>query len=317
MRRLLVILLLAPLQLWALWAQQTPGGSTQMASTQVVSPPVVSTQVAEVPFRWDGHAIVMTLRLNDSHRELSFMLDTGADGMAIRKTLADSLGIKPNYAQNARVVGGTTQVYISAGNSVHLTDSLTLTGQNMAIFDDVRHGMDGIIGLNLVKNFITKIDFDRQKISFHTFGDRRRDEGEIAVPLRMHGNLMTVPSVLSLTGDTACRGYFLFDTGADYKLIVFSDFVEGQGLLESGWKPEAMGTTVSLGHSTPVYHGTASGLTVGYIEVENVAVTLQAAGLAGSLPGNSVDGSIGVQFWAGYNVTIDLSKKEIYLSSRE
>jgi predicted aspartyl protease len=275
-----------------------------------------SSRVAEIPFRRDGHSIVLTLRLNDSDRDLSFLLDTGADGMAIRKTLADSLGIVSKYAQRASIVGGHTQVNISSGNRVHLTDSLSLTQQNIAIFDEVRHNMDGIIGLNLIKSYITKIDFDEQKISLYNFGDLQHADTEVVVPFKMHGGLVLVPSVLSLTEDGAQRADFLFDTGADYKLIVFSNFVQEHRLLYSGFRAESMGTTVSLGHSTPVYHGTANELTVGNIVVGNVPVTLQAASLTDSSPESVIDGSIGVQFWSGYNITIDLLKKEIHLIPR-
>jgi predicted aspartyl protease len=277
-----------------------------------------SRLVGEIPFGIDGHSsVVLTIGLNDSDRKLRFLLDTGADGMAINRSLADELGLVASYSQNARVVGGQARVEISSGNRVRLTDSLSLTGQNIAIFDDVRHGMDGIIGLNLIKNYITKINYDRQKIYLYTFGDLSHDDAGTAVPFRMRGGLVTVPSVLGLTDDSACQADFLFDTGADYKLIVFSDFVRDYGLLESGFRPESMGTTVSLGLSTPVYHGTASELTVGDIVATEVPVTLQAASRGNSPAANAVDGSIGVRFWSEYNITIDLLRKQLYITTRE
>jgi predicted aspartyl protease len=290
-----------------------------------------STLVGEIPFRLDGHSIVLTLRLNDSERDLLFLLDTGADGMAIGRTLADSLGLKADYAQSARVVGGTAQVNISRGNRVRLSDSLVMSGQSMAIFDNVREGMDGIIGLNLMKNYITSIDFDRQKIYLYSFGDYSSGaptgpeasgatgvaaDGAVEVPFRMRGGLILVPSVLGLVEDSAMRADFLFDTGADYKLIVFSECVRRNDLLNSGFRVEAMGTTVSLGLSTPVCHGTASELTVGDIVVRNVPVTLQAAS-QGVATGSPVDGSIGVRFWSEYNITIDLLQKQIHLKPRQ
>ena len=275
-----------------------------------------SLLVTEIPFRMIDNSIVLTLRLNDSDRNLSFLLDTGADGMAIRRSLADSLGIVSDYSRQASVVGGSAQVSISSGNSVYLTDSLTLVQQNIAVFDEVRHSMDGIIGLNLVKNYITEINFDRQKLFLYNFGDLHYADTEMRLPFRMHGSLILVPSVLNLTGDGAQRAWFLFDTGANYKLIVFSDFVEAHQLLKSGFVPESFGTTVSLGHSTPVCHGTASELVVGEIVTPNVPVTLQMGDQNNPSFRNAIDGSLGVQFWAGYHITIDMLKKEIHLAPR-
>jgi predicted aspartyl protease len=305
--------------------------------------------VAEIPFRLVDNSIVLTLRLNDSDRELSFLFDTGANGLAIRRDLADSLGIAVSYSQQAGFVGGSSRVQISSGNLVHLTNRLSFGAQNIAIFDNIRRGMDGIIGLNLIRHHVARIDFDRQTISLYNFGEGPRDgEGEIkngadndngngtvsgadeiAVPITMRGGMMFVPSVLSLTGDTAVRADFLFDTGANYSLIVFSDFVRDRGLLVGGFKPESIGTTVSMGLSTPVYHGRASELSVGDVVVTDLPVTLQTAksrgangqsgsGGAGDTggTGNSIDGSLGIRFWSRYNITVDMLKQEIYLSSR-
>ncbi len=276
-----------------------------------------SSLVAVIPFTQEDHSIILTLRLNDSDRPLSFLLDTGADGMAIRKTLADSLGIKSNYAQKASIVGGNTQINISSGNTVHLTDSLSLTQQNIAIFNDVRHNLDGIIGLNLIKKYITKIDFDNRKIYLYNFGDFNCNEAGTTIQVKMQGSLVLVPSVLSLTDQGSQRANFLFDTGANYNLIVFNDFVREYELLQTGFQPESMGTTVSLGHSTPVYHGKAYEFSVGDIVTNNMPVTLQVGSLNNSSPNNNINGSIGIQFWSKYNLIIDLLKKEIHLTPRK
>lgn len=276
-----------------------------------------SSLVAVIPFTQDDKSVILSLRLNGSDRPLSFLLDTGADGMAIRKSLADSLGIKTDYVQKASIVGGHTQVNISTGNTVHLTDSLSLTGQNMAVFDKIRHNLDGIIGMNLIKGYITKIDFDSRNIYLYSFGAFDYSGNGTLIPMKMRRSLVVIPSVLNLTGEEQLVANFLFDMGANYQLIVFSDFVQKHKLLQSGFRPEATGTTVSLGHSTPVYHGKASELSIGNIISNNIPVTLQASGINNQSQNNGIDGSIGVQFWTGYNLIIDMLRKEIYLTPRK
>ncbi|MDR1092341.1 MAG: retroviral-like aspartic protease family protein [Prevotella sp.] len=275
-----------------------------------------SSLAAVIPFRQKGQSIVLPVKLNGNDRLLSFLLDTGADGMAIRKSLADSLGIKANYTQKTNIVGGRTQVSITSANTVHLSDSLSLTGQNMAIFDKIGNNLDGIIGLNLIKKYITKIDFDNQKIYLYSFGDYHSAGDAIAIPVRIHRSLIVIPSELGITEMQSVMGNFLFDTGANYNLIAFSNFVREKQLLQTGFKPESMGTTVSLGHSTPVYHGKAYELRIGDIIKNNIPVTLQASAFNSSAHNNGIDGSIGIQFWTGYNLIIDLLKKEIHLTPR-
>lgn len=275
-----------------------------------------SSLVAVLPFRVEEGSIILSARLNDSPRVMSFLLDTGADGMAIRRSLADSIGLKVSRSQEASVVGGRKTVQISSGNVLHLSDSLSLKGQNIAIFDKVRHGTDGIIGLNLIRKYITEVNFDTHTLSLYTFGDYTfRGKGRI-VPLRSP-SLIMLPSELNLTGDKSIPSNFIMDTGANYYLIAFSRFVRQNRLLLSGFKPEGSGATVSLGHSTPVYHGRARSLKVGSIVGKNVPVTLQASACNVASNDDGVDGSIGIDFFDDYNFTVDLLRKVLHLSPRK
>lgn len=125
-----------------------------------------SSLAAVLPFRIEGGSIILSARLNDSPRVMSFLLDTGADGMAIRRSLADSIGLKVSHSQEASVVGGRKTVQISADNVLRLSDSLSLKKQNIAIFERVRNGTDGIIGLNLIRKYITEVNLIRKLFRF-------------------------------------------------------------------------------------------------------------------------------------------------------
>lgn len=271
---------------------------------------------AVLPFRIEGGSIILSARLNDSPRVMSFLLDTGADGMAIRRSLADSIGLKVSHSQEASVVGGRKTVQISADNVLRLSDSLSLKKQNIAIFERVRNGTDGIIGLNLIRKYITEVNFDTQTISLYTFGDYIFQRKGRMIPLRVP-SLIMLPSALNLTGDKSISGNFIMDTGANYYLIAFSRFVRQNRLLLSGFKPEGSGATVSLGHSTPVFYGHARSLKVGSVVSKNVPVTLQASTGGDSSNHTDVDGSIGIQFFSDFNFTIDLLRKVVHLSPRK
>lgn len=279
-----------------------------------------SSLVATLPFRLENGSIILSARLNDSPRILSFLLDTGADGMAIRKSLADSIGLKTGNSQKANIVGGQAMVQISSGNILHLSDSLSIPRQNIAIFEKVRN-MDGIIGLNLLKRYITKVDFDTQTLSLYSFGTHDFQEKGVGkgymIPVSTPQNLIILPSELNLTGDKSIAGNFIMDTGANYFLIAFSPFVRSNRLLLSGFQPEGSGSTVSLGHVTPVFYGRARSLKVGGLTRKNIPVTLQASTGNSTLANDGVDGSIGIQFFSEFNFTVDLLRKVVYLSPRK
>lgn len=275
-----------------------------------------SSLVATLPFRLENGSIILSARLNDSPRVLSFLLDTGADGMAIRKSVADSIGLKTNHSQQASIVGGQAQVQISVGNVLHLSDSLSMPRQNIAIFETVRN-MDGIIGLNLLKRYITKVDFDTQTLSLYSFGEYEFQEKGYVIPVKTPGNLIILPSELNLTGDKSVTGNFIMDTGAGYVLIAFSKFVRTNKLLLSGFKPEGSGSTVSLGHSTPVFHGHARSLKVGGVTKKNIPITLQASTGSSTAANDEVDGSVGILFFSDFNFTVDLLRKVVHLVPRK
>ncbi|GAA6258821.1 hypothetical protein F070042J6_46730 [Bacteroides sp. f07] len=275
-----------------------------------------SSLVAVLPFQVEGGSIILSARLNDSPRVMSFLLDTGADGMAIRRSLADSIGLKVSRSQETSVVGGRKTVQISSDNTLRLSDSLSLKRQNIAIFENVRNGTDGIIGLNLIRKYITEVDFDTQTISLYTYGEYSFRRKGRTIPLRAP-SLIMLPSKLNLTGHKDISGNFIMDTGANYYLIAFSQFVRENRLLLSGFKPEGSGATVSLGHSTPVYYGRARSLKVGSLTRKNIPVTLQASTSGDTSDHTDVDGSIGIQFFSNFNFTIDLLRKVIHLSPRK
>lgn len=275
-----------------------------------------SEKKAVFPFELKNGHILISLKLNDSDKVLKFLLDTGADGMAIRKTLADSLNLPLSHSQNANIVGGQMQITISSGNTVHLTDDFSLKNQNIALFETVKDS-DGIIGLNLATNYITNVDFDKNEITLSTFGDYKYSgEGEI-IPVTVPYGIILIPGTLNIVGKEDVEGNFVFDSGANYYLIAFNQFVRKNRLLLSGFKPEDQASTISMGHATPVFLGKAYKFRFApNIEFTNMPITLQASTGEGENNRRVPDGSIGIELIQKFNFTIDLLKKEIFLSSR-
>lgn len=271
-----------------------------------------------IPFEQQHNEyIIVKIRLNENDRILSFLLDTGANGMAIKKELADSLGLKISHAQSTSVVGGEMEVNISQGNTVHLSDTLFLKNQNIAIFDSVGSA-DGIIGINLLRSYITSVDFDKQQIELYTFGKHEYQDKGFSFPISNPTGLILVPSSLNLTGKKVIEGRFIIDTGASYHLILFSKFVRQNRLLLSGFKPDGQATTVSMGHVTPVFFGKANEFKVGNQVVQKeMPISLQASSENGDTGSSMPDGSIGINFFSKYNFTIDMLRKELHLVPRK
>lgn len=272
-----------------------------------------SRLMGKIPFELNDEGIILKIRLNGSGRELRFLLDTGADGMAIRKSLGDSLGLVAARRQQAQVVGGSAQIGISSHNRVHLADTLFLENQNIALFEQVGHsGIDGILGLNVAYSYIMHVDFDENMISLFSMGVHRFGEKGRTIDITVPHGVIRLPASIDIAGGKEVAGSFVFDTGANYHVICFEGFVRRNRLLLSGFKSQGQGATVSMGISSPVYYGRAHRFRLGSIPVEDMPVTLQAS-TGRTIRADEPDGSIGIQLLKGFNFTIDLLGKKVHL----
>lgn len=84
-------------------------------------------EVARIPFESHNGTIIVTVKLNDFPRPLKLLFDTGADGMAVDQGLADSIGLKITRTQKASVVGGSMDISVSTGNTVHMGNLILTT----------------------------------------------------------------------------------------------------------------------------------------------------------------------------------------------
>ncbi|WP_293306787.1 retropepsin-like aspartic protease, partial [Pedobacter sp. UBA5917] len=273
-----------------------------------------SVLVAKIPFEVQDGSIILTVKVNDHKRPLKLLFDTGADGMAITKALADSVGIKATRQQNTSVVGGNMQISVSEGNTIQL-DTFVLKNQSFALFPEMHKGNDGIIGNSIAKSYITKVDFDKKELCLYNFGDYQYEDKGTSVPVKMPAGLFIIPGEVSVTPGQVNAGEFVFDTGASYNLICFRPFVKKNKLLVSGFKPEYNGTTTSMGMSTPTYSGKAVAFSFANMPKQtDFPVTLMAGGGQSENWNPGFDGSIGIRTISRYNFTINMQKKEIHFS---
>jgi len=268
--------------------------------------------VISIPFEVENGSIVLTVTLNNSHQPLHLLFDTGADGIALTQGMADTLGLQVTRKQSTSVVGGNMDISISENNTIHL-DTFAIGGQSIALFKTLKHGVDGIIGNNIAKRFIVKVDFDTKQLSLYNFGNYKYEPGGTTVSFTLSKGLIILTCTLCLTAGQSDTGQFVFDSGASYGLICFRPFVRKNRLLVSGFIPESSGSTTSMGITTPTFTGKAVSFTVSNLTpINNLPVTLMAGSGQDEAWQPGFDGSIGIKFINHYNFTINMQRSEIY-----
>lgn len=290
-----------------------PGGN---AASEPLSSndPLLSKLLVKIPFETEQGSIILKIKLNNSSRILRLLFDTGADGMAIGQSLADSIGLKISRKKEVSVVGGNMEIKISDGNTVHF-DGFEVKNQVIAVFKEMHKNVDGIIGNSIARMFITKVDYDKKELSLYNFGDYKYEKEGVSVPFTMPSHFFIIPGLLNIATGSTHTGDFVFDTGAIYNLICFRPFVKKNKLLISGFKPEYSGMTTSMGMTTPTFNGRAASFSFSNMPaIKNMPVTLMAAGGQSEDWNPDFDGSLGVRLISRYNFTINMEKKEIHLS---
>lgn len=271
----------------------------------------VSKLRTTIPFLLNETGIMLSVKVNDSDKPLNFIFDTGANGLALTKEMAKELSVGTDRHQQSEAVGGIIKTSISENNKLTFEGGYEIKDQNIAIVPHLGEGIDGIVGLNLTRTNIVKINQDKKQLELYSYGDYE-DEQEF-MTIKCPDALIDVPMSLNIRGRKDVQGNFILDTGANYKAIAFEKFVRKNRLLLTGFVVESEGSTESLGVLSHVYNGKVKTFQIGdKIIVNDMDITLQ--GSTGSSNDREIpDGSLGIQLLKNYNITIDLLRKRLWL----
>nr|WP_315151127.1 retropepsin-like aspartic protease [uncultured Flavobacterium sp.] len=266
-------------------------------------------KVASIPFEILEGGIAVKIKLNKSDREFVMQLDTGADGMALNPDSAYKAGVVVTKTKSASVVGGSQQVKYSADNTIHIGNQ-TITNQGLVIFP--KSGVfDGLFGANLLRNYITKVNFDTKTIDLYNFGNFVYKGKAKPFVFDYKTGLPVVKMNLTFEDKKSVEGNFTFDTGAGYDLIAYGPFNHKHDL-QASLKTDYTSVNHSLGHQTQIVGGAIPNVSINGNNFPNVTIALQEY-QENNKNWASADGSLGIDLIKRFNFTIDLLHKTMYL----
>ncbi|WP_083847517.1 aspartyl protease family protein [Flavobacterium sp. F52] len=266
-------------------------------------------EVASIPFEIIENGIAIKIKLNKADREFLMLFDTGADGMALNPDSAYKAGVVVTKSKSASVVGGSQQVQYSADNTIYIGDQV-LKNQGLVIFP--KHGIyDGLFGANLLRNFITSVNFDTMTIDLYNFGNFKYWGKAKPLVFNYKSGLPVVKMNLTFEDKKTVEGGFTFDTGAGYDLIAYGPF-NHKNNLEASLKTEYKSVNFSLGKQTGIVGGTIPNVGLNGNNFPNVTIALQEYDEANK-NWAFADGSLGIDLIKRFNFTINLLDKTVYL----
>jgi len=279
---------------------------------------LLSTQTSkvEVPFRRGEDALILDAMVNG--RKVSLMFDTGFGG-AVDVSNNVNVGEVTGKIILRDFVGESEAPTVKI-NTLKIGDkSVDSTGMEavMSRPEDYTgtYGThcDGLMGLAVIKNNITEINFEKQKFIFYPSNfdiTALKPDNKKTFLIKMLP-LGTNAIKLAVDGPDSKRLIMALDTGNSFYATTHRDSLERIGLWEVGKEPKF----TSLA-------GIASGSVVSWnkrmanMSIFGVPVPQSTWDII-DLPSSSADsdGTVGYQFLKNFNIIIDYSKRYIWLEN--
>lgn len=275
----------------------------------------VSETAFEAPFKITDHAIIVDAIVNG--KKASFMFDTGFSGYITISSRID-MG-PPSGTMTLRDFVGQFQVPVVDLHTVEMGDlKLTNLKERAVMMPGGRYTesygthCDGVMGLAVVIDYVTEINFEKSKFIFHpkSFDITKRvpdNKRTFLAKLEPHG-----VGSLEMTVEANGKELMLaLDTGNAFYIATHKDVLERVGL----WNPRDKPKHVS-------YSGVASGA------VESWSIWVHDAKIYGvpvptsiwniiDLPSSSAegDGTVGYGFLKNFNIIIDYERRHVWLEN--
>lgn len=288
----------------------------------LVIPPTFSKskRIASVPFRMAGSYILIETSINGS-TPLNFVLDTGLKGTMITEIHSeDSVSLPQGEIVSIRGLGlnDSIQAYESRNNLLKIgnlkfpaKDILVLTSNLIDFSSITGEKINGILGAEVLKDYIIEINYTRQRINFYPH-DSFTVPGKYArIPAIVVGGKMYINANVTSSNVTKENLAMLIDTGAEigawFQTVRDDAFImpdkKIHGYIGEGLNGEIHG-----------YYAVVDSLWIGPYCLKNPIVTFpDSVYIADFIMRSSRDGTLGNQIMKRFDSFIDFKTPALYL----
>ncbi len=275
----------------------------------------------KITFEFINNLIIIPVTLNG--KKLSFILDTGArNTILFGASSTDSLVLNDKVKTKIRGLGDghSVDAIISKNNRIKLQDVYGYGQTVYVILEDkfdlsLRMGkpVHGIIGYNLLKDFVVSINFNTKKITFNSIEHYKPPTSEKykKFDLEFHRSKPYINAESQLNNSTIHQTKLLLDTGCSHALWLFEN--DKTALTISGnYFIDYLGEGIN--GSIIGKRGKIKSFTLGdfvFKDVHTAFLDSVSTSYARSFKGR--DGSIGSRLLDRFHVILNYSDSTLYL----
>lgn len=269
-----------------------------------------SKPLASLPFIVEGNCIYFHCAVNEVD-SVRFLFDTGADGSVINEQSLGKLPLISDGRSLNQGSNGVNEVANSSGNKITI-GSVVKEGVSFAIIPFGTNTFDGIIGTDLMKEYIIEINYQQQKIHFYADNNQFLSyEGYTKYKMYSGTYPTYVKSVLIIDGKKY-KGFFGLDTGADDALTIAAPFAKKNDLIN---KVPQLGMAGFQGSDGSAYE--MSIVLIPEIEIAGKHLYRIPTALSNATEGidatDKLAGFFGNALLNKFNIILDYKRQNIYL----
>lgn len=275
----------------------------------------------KVSFEFINNVIIIPVSLNG--KKLSFILDTGSrNTILFGSAKSDSLVLNNQVKAKIKGLGDGEAVdaIISRNNRIKIDNIYGYSQTVYVILDDnfdlsLKMGkpIHGIIGFELLKNFVTSINYRTRKLVFHDPANFKPPKSEKFEKFKLDSrqNKLYVNAYSQLSESTGFETKLLIDTGCSDALWLFENKKTGL-TTQSKFFVDYLGE--GLNGSIVGKRSKIKSFKLGSFTFNNITTAfLDSVSTSYARSYGKRDGSIGSRFLERFHVILDYPKKELYL----
>ncbi|RME99363.1 MAG: PDZ domain-containing protein [Bacteroidetes bacterium] len=282
----------------------------------------------ELPFEYENNFIIIKTVLN-SILPVRFIFDTGAENtVLINRELADLIAV--NYQRQVTIYGADLRTelkaYVGTGIHFEFNEQLRIANQTILVLEEdyfqfgtfAGINVHGIIGADLLRRFVVKIDYQRRKITLQDPSrfrpPRPTDYHKIPVDFSRHKPYITLSGdVFDYQGQQL---KLLMDTGANLSLLLYTNRQDSLAALPDNLIPTHIG--MGLGGQLNGFVGRTARVELGDYTLQNVLTNFQDVTSLLTIDSsllNDRHGIIGNKILDRFTLIIDYIREEVYARS--
>ncbi|MBB6501779.1 FKBP-type peptidyl-prolyl cis-trans isomerase [Pedobacter cryoconitis] len=282
----------------------------------------LKAQITQFPFEFNGKHLYIKVQANQSD-SLHFIFDTGATGASIDSAVAEKTGISKENRKIVLIAGsGGVKNYTMALHQNLNVRGAVIKNVDLSLVNfsslstDIGVKLDGILGYELLNQYVTKLDFDRKIISLYNQITAVDTSGYTAIPFEFSKNILIprFPVSITLANGETFTGKVMFDTGNTFSLIVSTPFSKYH---DFDSKLGKTGYTVGRGMNsfTKDQLAVINSMSFDGFKFGQMSIRLTVNDQA--VPKDGYLGILGIEVIKRFNVILDYKHQKIYLKPNQ